>query len=74
MEKYILLVTIFHLLKHERLMIEFESMQGLFEILKVDKMPYKHWSDYNEWEMENCMPNVVLVTRWHVIQTSHLIH
>jgi hypothetical protein len=31
-------------------MIEFESMQGLFEILKVDKIPYKHWSEYNEWE------------------------
>jgi len=55
-------------------MIEFENMQGLFEILKVDKMPYKHWSDYNEWEMENYMPNVVLATTWHVIQTSHLIH
>jgi hypothetical protein len=55
-------------------MIEFESMQGLFEILKVDKTPYKHWSEYNEWEMANCMHNVVLVTRWHVIQTFHLIH
>ncbi len=41
-KKYTQFVTIFHLLKHERLMIEFESMQGLFEILKVDKTPYKH--------------------------------
>jgi hypothetical protein len=43
-------------------MIEFESMEGLFEILKVDKTPYKHCNHYNEWQMANCTHNVVLAT------------
>ncbi len=46
----------------------------IFEILKIDKTLYKQWSDYYEWEMANCMHNVVLATTWHVIQASHLIH
>jgi hypothetical protein len=59
--KNVRFVTIFHLLKLGRPIINFESMHGFLQFLKVENTPDKHWMDTNGWGMAECMNNVVLV-------------
>jgi hypothetical protein len=37
MKKYMHFVILYHILKHERPMMDFKNMQGFYEFLKVDK-------------------------------------
>jgi hypothetical protein len=54
-------VTLFHLLKLGKPIIDFESMHGLLQFLKVENIPNKHWTNTSGWGMVECINNVVLV-------------
>ncbi len=47
--------TILHMLKHGRLMLEFEAMKSLFSFLNVLMNPENHWSDSIGWVMAKCL-------------------
>lgn len=47
--------TILHMLKHGRLMLEFEAMKSLFSFLNVLMNLENHWSDSIGWVMAKCL-------------------
>jgi hypothetical protein len=61
-------VTLFHLLKLGKPIINFESMHGFLQFLKVKNTTNKHWMDTSGWGMVECMNNVVSV----VLKNNHL--
>jgi hypothetical protein len=56
-------VPIFHLLKNGRPIIDFESLNELFEFLKFANAPKKHWTDLSGWGMAKAMHNMVLILK-----------
>ena len=53
--KRVQFATIFHILAQGRPMLEYESLNLLFNFLQVRHLPKKHWSDNSGWAMADVM-------------------
>lgn len=59
-KKLVQFTLLFHLLSHDRPMIDYKESQKLFAQLKVPNTPKKHWGDNLGWEMVESMNEVIL--------------
>jgi len=58
--KFVQFVVVFPLLSRGQVMINFEGLGDLSNVLKVKHTPKKHWNDSLGWEVVNLMNNVLL--------------
>jgi hypothetical protein len=58
--KFVQFVVVFHLLSRRQVMINFEGLGDLSNVLKVKHTPKNHWNDSLGWEIVNLMNNVLL--------------
>ncbi len=59
-KKYLQFVSIFHLLQQGKPMTNFEACKNLFQFLKVENYPWKHWLDTTSWTVVEAMHGIVL--------------
>jgi hypothetical protein len=71
--KYLQFVSIFHLLQQGKPMTNFEACKYLFQFLKVENCPRKHWSDTTGWTMVEAMHGIVLRAIKVFVQTTYFI-
>jgi hypothetical protein len=57
--KKIQIATIFNLLNEGKLMIDYKDFHFLFEFLKFQSIPNKHWFDKASWKMVKHINNKV---------------
>jgi hypothetical protein len=62
-------VSIFHLLQQGKPMKFFEACKNLFQFLKIENCPHKHWSNTTDWTMVEAMHGIVLQAI-KVVQTT----
>jgi hypothetical protein len=58
--KFVQFVVVFRLLSRGQVMINFEGLGDLSNVVKVEHTPKKHWNDSLGWEIVNLMNNVLL--------------
>lgn len=58
--KSVQFITLFDLLQLKRPIIDFESIHGFLQILKVKNNLDKNWINTNGWGMAKCMTNLTL--------------
>jgi hypothetical protein len=51
---------IFHILKHGKPMLEYETHMELFDFLNLEEIFKMHWIDSTSWTMAQHMHNMVL--------------
>jgi hypothetical protein len=58
--KYLQFVSNFHLLQQDRPMTNFEASKNLFQFLKIENRPCKHWLDTTNWTIVKAMHGIIL--------------
>lgn len=59
-KKNLQFLSIFHLLQQDRSMTNFEASKTLFQFLKIENCPHKHWSDTTNWTIAKATIKLVV--------------
>jgi hypothetical protein len=72
-KKLVQFATMFHTLKHDMLMLEYEAQKDLFDFLNLEESPKMHWTNNSSRVMAQHMHGIILeATQFAIGATQYL--